>query len=74
MVNDEARALYLRERPWNEYVISVLATGIEDTEMGKNAADIEAYYDLNGRRITGKQCGPAIIRYSDGKTRKVIVK
>ena len=74
VVNEEAKALYQSEWPWKQCDIVVLTTGIEDTEMGQNAADVEGYYDLNGRRITGKQDGPAIVRYSDGKTRKVIVK
>ncbi|MDY3847622.1 MAG: leucine-rich repeat domain-containing protein [Prevotella sp.] len=74
VVNEEAKALYQAEQPWNEYYIVVQSTGIENTEIGNNAASISSYYDLNGRRITGKQRGPAIVRYSDGSTRKVIVR
>ena len=29
-------------------------------------------YDLNGKRINGKQRGTVIVRYSDGTTRKVL--
>ena len=42
--------------------------------MGENVAGMTGYYDLNGRRISGKQSGLVIVRYSDGSTRKVVVK
>ena len=35
---------------------------------------IVGYYDLNGKLINGKQRGAVIVRYSDGTTRKVLVK
>lgn len=74
VADEEARTLYQAESPWNAYEIVVMATGIENMEMGKNATGIAGYYDMNGRRITGKQCGPVIVRYSDGSMRKVILK
>ena len=32
------------------------------------------YYDLSGRRLAGKQRGVNIMRYSDGTSRKIMVK
>lgn len=75
MTSEEAKAFYEAENPWNAYEIVVTVnTGIENTEIGNNAAGISSYYDLNGIRITGKKSGSTIVRYSDGSTRKVIVR
>lgn len=74
VTDEEAKALYEAKDPWNKYEIVALSTGIEDTKMGEDAASITDRYDLNGRRITGKQDRPVIMRYSDGSTRKVMVK
>lgn len=35
---------------------------------------VTGYYDLSGRRFSGLQRGLNIIRYSDGTSRKVMVK
>ncbi|MDD6500871.1 MAG: hypothetical protein PUF38_03110 [Bacteroidales bacterium] len=51
-----------------------MPTGIEEVETDKTAPTIVGYYDLNGKLINGKQRGTAIVRYSDGTTRKVLVK
>ena len=32
------------------------------------------YYDLSGRRLASKQRGVNIVRYSDGTSRKIMVK
>ena len=74
VADEDAKSLYEVEEPWKEYEIVALTTGIENAEMGDNAARITGCYDLNGRRISGKQSGPVIVRYSDGCTRKVMVK
>ena len=74
VADEEAKVLYEAEDPWNKYEIVALSTGIEDTKMRKNAASITDRYDLNGRRITGTQGRPVIMRYSDGSTRKVMLK
>ena len=49
-------------------------TGIGELETGKTTPAIVGYYDLNGRPINGKQRGAVILRYSDGTSRKVLVK
>ena len=73
--DEKTKTRYEVAAPWNEYEIVVLnATGIENTEIGNNAAITADCYDLNGRRITGRQSGPAIMRYADGSTRKVVVR
>ncbi|MGM9733758.1 MAG: hypothetical protein ACI3YT_06530, partial [Prevotella sp.] len=54
--------------------VETLTTGIENTETGKKAVGTADCYDLDGRRITGKQSCPAIMRYPDGSTHKVIVR
>lgn len=74
VVSEEAKKLYETTRPWNEYEIVVLPTGIDDLEVEKGAPNITGYYDLNGRQLAGKQRGPMIIRYADGTRRKVLVK
>ena len=74
VADDEAKARYEEKYPWKAYEIVPLNTGIENAEMGDNAARITGCYDLNGRRVSGKQSGPVIVRYSDGCTRKVMVK
>ena len=51
-----------------------MPTGIDYTETEKAAPTIVGYYDLSGRQLAGKQRGPVIVRYSDGSTRKVMVK
>ena len=51
-----------------------MPTGIEDLKIDKTTPAIVGYYDLNGRPINGKQRGAVIQRYSDGTTRKVLVK
>ena len=51
-----------------------MPTGIEEVETDKTAPTIVGCYDLNGKLINGKQRGAVIVRYSDGTTRKVLVK
>ena len=51
-----------------------MPTGIEEVETDKTTPTIVGYYDLNGKLINGKQRGTVIVRYSDGTTRKVLVK
>ncbi|MDE6338524.1 MAG: choice-of-anchor J domain-containing protein [Muribaculaceae bacterium] len=35
---------------------------------------VEAYYDLSGRKVISPEAGIYIVKYSDGKVRKVVVK
>ena len=74
VADEEAKKRYKVEKPWNAYEIIALNNGIENAQMGENVAGMTGYYDLNGRRISGKQSGLVIVRYSDGSTRKVVVK
>ena len=75
VVDENAKTAYQAQYPWNSYAIVVMATtGIEELEADKTAPTIVGYYDLNGKPINGKQRGAAILRYSDGTTRKVLVK
>ena len=75
VVDEDAKTAYQTQEPWNKYAIVVMATtGIEELEADKTAPTIVGYYDLNGKPINGKQRGAAILRYSDGTTRKVLVK
>lgn len=52
-------------------VVSKTSTGIVSVD---NALSIDDCFDLQGRRINKPQKGVTIIRTSDGKTRKVMVK
>ena len=74
VVDEGAKTAYQAQAPWNEYEIVVMPTGIEEVETDKTAPTIVGYYDLNGKLINGKQRGTAIVRYSDGTARKVLVK
>ena len=74
VVDENAKTAYQARAPWNEYEIVVMPTGIEEVETDKTAPTIVGCYDLNGKLINGKQRGTAIVRYSDGTTRKVLVK
>ena len=74
VVDEDAKKAYQVQAPWNEYEIVVMPTGIEEVETDKTAPTIAGCYDLNGKRINGKQRGAVIVRYSDGTTRKVLVK
>lgn len=49
-------------------------TGIDYMETDEVAPTIVGYYDLSGRKLAGKQRGLFIERYSDGSSRKVMVK
>ena len=74
VVDEDAKTAYQAQAPWNEYEIVVMPTGIEEVETDKTAPSIVGYYDLNGKLINSKQRGAVIVRYSDGTTRKVLVK
>lgn len=51
-----------------------LTTGIDFIQTEAPAPTIVGYYDLSGRKLAGKQRGLVIVRYSDGSSRKMIVK
>ena len=72
VVDEDAKTAYQTQAPWSEYEIVVMPTGIEEVETDETAPAIVGYYDLNGKLINGKQRGAAIVRYSDGTTRKVL--
>ena len=74
VVDENAKTAYQAQEPWNNYAIVVMPTGIEELEIDKTTPTIVGYYDLNGKPINGKQRGAVILRYSDGTTRKVLVK
>ena len=75
VVDEDAKTAYQATYPWSEYEIVVMQpTGIEEVETDKTAPTIVGCYDLNGKLINGKQRGAVIVRYSDGTTRKVLVK
>ena len=74
VVSENAKTAYQTQEPWNNYAIVVMPTGIEELGTDKTTPTIVGYYDLNGIPINGKQRGAAILRYSDGTTRKVLVK
>ena len=74
VVDEDAKTAYQDHRIWSQYAIVVMPTGIEELETDKTTPTIVGYYDLSGRPINGKQRGAVILRYSDGTTRKVMVK
>ena len=52
---------------------SVDPDGVEGVRASEEAVEV-ARYDIQGRRIAGPQKGINIVRYSDGSSRKVLVK
>ena len=74
VVDVTAKRVYLAQEPWNYYAIVVMPTGIEELEADKTTSTIVCCYDLSGRPSNGKQRGAVILRYSDGSSRKVMVK
>ena len=74
VVDVNAKRVYLAQDPWNYYAIVVMPTGIEELETDKTTPTIVGCYDLGGRKLAGKQRGLVIERYSDGSSRKVMVK
>ena len=46
---------------------------IGNVEVEGTVSSISGYYDLGGR-LAGKQRGVNIVRYSDGTSRKIMVK
>ena len=74
VVDEDAKTAYQAKGPWRQYSIVVMPTGIEELETDKTTPTIVGYYDLNGKLINGKQRGTVIVRYSDGSSRKVMVK
>ena len=74
VVDENAKNAYRAKYPWRAYEIVVMPTGIEEVETDKTAPTIVGCYDLNGKLINGKQRGTVIVRYTDGTTRKVLVK
>ena len=51
-----------------------LPTDITDAATSTTAPTVEGYYDLNGRKFETPQRGINIIRYSNGTTRKIVVR
>ena len=75
VVDEDAKTAYQVQEPWNQYaIVVVMPTGIEELETDKTTPTIVGYYDLSGKPINGKQRGAVILRYSDGSSRKVMVK
>ena len=72
VMDEDAKTAYQTGYLWSRYEIVVMPTGIEEVETDKTAPTIVGYYDLNGKRINGKQRGAVIVHYSDGTTRKVL--
>ena len=65
---------YASTEPWSDFtnIVEEDLSGIKEMEM--KIQDIDAYYNLNGQRITQPQRGTNIVRYKDGTSRKILVK
>lgn len=53
---------------------TLITESIGHVEIEGTVSSISGYYDLSGRRLAGKQRGVNIMRYSDGTSRKIMVK
>jgi len=72
-----SREAYSTVAPWNECTIEEYdaATGIGSVEAAASTAPTAVgYYDLHGRRLSAPAKGLHVVRYSDGTTRKVLVR
>lgn len=70
---------YSQTEPWSRFpdIRPIEATAIQTpslTDADRTGRTITGYYDLNGAAISSPRRGVNIIRYSDGSTRKVMVK
>ena len=73
VVDEKAKALYEAALPWNRYDIVALQSGIDDVQLGEDEPRITDFYDLSGKKLNGTYRGPAIVRYHNGTTRKVMM-
>ncbi len=64
----------LKEEYGERVVLCNTPSAIGNVEAETAAPTVVGYYDLSGRRLSGQQRGLNIIRYSDGTSRKVMVK
>lgn len=62
------------ERMIQTVKISDVTTGVETITSDSARKDIEAYYSLDGARHSSPVKGVNIVRYSDGSSRKIMVK
>ena len=65
---------YASTKPWSNFtnIVEEDLSGIKEMEVKSHGG--AAYYNLNGRRVTEPQRGVNIIRYSNGTSKKVLVK
>ena len=70
----EAVSKYKAADVWKDFLIEDMG-GVEGVEANDAAKEIEGYYDLRGIRIAEPYPGqPAIVRHTDGSSRKIITK
>ena len=69
------KEVYANAPAWKDFnIVEDINTGIEPLTLTPSEAG-QAYYNLQGQRITNPQRGQlVIIRYADGTSRKVVVK
>ncbi|MBO4380484.1 MAG: leucine-rich repeat protein, partial [Muribaculaceae bacterium] len=81
-VNVKACSLYVMENSyyyysnvvyWKDFLVKI--TGVEGVEVDEPQKEIEGYYDLKGIRLEKPIRGQVnIVRYTDGSTKKLVVK
>lgn len=67
---------YMAASGWENF-FNVVETDYDTAgipSLSLTGSEIQRYYDLNGRRTEKLQPGVNIVRYNDGKTKKVLVK
>ncbi len=69
------KEVYANAPAWRDFnIVEDINTGIEPLTLTPSEAG-QAYYNLQGQRITNPQRGQlVIVRYADGTSRKVVVK
>ena len=71
MVPEPSIDLYKAAYQWKDFSI-IEATGIQELRNGE--IEVVKYYDLNGNQSSQPRKGLNIVRMSNGKTKKVMVK
>ena len=72
-VPEGSKSQYANATEWRRFTRIQEIAGVEGIEADNNAVEVTRY-DIHGRQLSQPTTGVNIVKYSDGTTRKVIVK
>ncbi len=69
-----SQSKYRSAKVWSEFsnILEIGAAGIEG--VSTNEVEVIGYYTLDGKKLNAPQQGINIVRYSDGSSKKIVVK